>query len=458
MMRASILVLALAVTASAQLQINFYDGKSEQALTAVTDLGTTSMGDSSEYRFHARNNTIASIALLPPIKIAGQSFTISDQPVPLPYIVAPGSFAEFRVRFSPADPGSYSASLTVNGASWLLRASAVAAPTVSVVNAGPALILTAGAPIDFGRVQKKQSVSKTIRLSNGSTAPLTIQSVGLSAGTVFHSANPPQGPLALAPGEARDFQISFDPLAAGQYNGILSIDNRSFPLTGIGYDPPMPAPSLTLTGPQTSGSQPTLSIRFASIPETSGNGIVTLDFRSSLTGVGDDPAVMFLPSASRSLSFTVVEGAAVASIGGLTEVPVQLGTTAGTVTLTLQLAGTTAQTSIEVPAAAITIDKASANRRVNDLDIVITAFDNTRTAGQFNFTFFDSAGKVVAPGAIHVNSTSDFNRYFAISRVGGVFLTRLTFPVTGDASQIAGVEVELLNKAGKSQTGRLNMQ
>ena len=116
------------------------------------------------------------------------------------------------------------------------------------------------------------------------------------------------------------------------------------------------------------------------------------------------------------------EGQAAATFGTLTEVPFQTGTTAGTITLTAQIGDQTAQATLQIVPAAVSLDRAGVNRRVSNIDVTITAFDNTRTAGRFQFTFYDRSGRVIAPGAVNVDVTSDFGRYFAISRVGGAFL------------------------------------
>jgi hypothetical protein len=207
-----------------------------------------------------------------------------------------------------------------------------------------------------------------------------------------------------------------------------------------------------------SGSQPVVSVRFNETPETSGTGVLLLDFRPTVPNASDDPAVMFVGSGSRRLSFQVTEGDPAASFGAAKNVLFQTGTTAGILTFTLQCGEHTIQRTLTIAPAKVAIDAARANRRASDLDVTITGYDNTRTAGRFTFTFFDRSGATVQPGAIPVDLTGDFSRYFAISRVGGAFHVRATFPVTGDASQIGGVEVSLANSAGAAATGRVEVK
>jgi hypothetical protein len=82
-------------------------------------------------------------------------------------------------------------------------------------------------------------------------------------------------------------------------------------------------------------------------------------------------------------------------------------------------------------------------------------FDNTRTAGPLTFTFFDLAGNAVAPGAIRADATASFASYFQSSGLGGVFLLRAVFPVTGDPSQVGAFQAQIGNSAGTAPTARI---
>ena len=83
-----------------------------------------------------------------------------------------------------------------------------------------------------------------------------------------------------------------------------------------------------------------------------------------------------------------------------------------------------------------------------------TSVAKLRTAGAIIYTFFDTGGNAVTPGAIQVNNTADFTNFFQSSDAGGNFLLRSIFPVTGDTSRIAAFEVEFANSAGTARTTR----
>ena len=454
------LAIGLILTASAyaqQLQVVFFDGTAESAVGSSVSLGATAMSDATQSRFRARNTGVSAVAVQT-IAVAGQAFTISNKPS-LPYVMAPGNYVEFRVQFAPQSPGSYSATLTVNSITTLLLASGVAAPVLTVQNDTIGSLLTAGSPIDFGRILKNTSAMREIRVANTTNTALQVNVVSVG-GVTFHGPTGIVLPARLAPGTAANFQLTFDPKASGAQTGMLTVDGRSFQLTGTAYDPPFPQPSISIDGAAASGAQPRLAVKLAQASGVAGTGTLTLDFKPNPSTTPDDPAIVFVSTGSRRLTFQVAEGDTAVSFGSPAQknVVFQTGTTAGTLTLTAQLGDYTEKSVVTIAPVPVSLDKASANRRVSDLDVQMTAFDNTRTAGKFNFTFYDLAGKVIQPGSIALDSTADFSRYFAISRVGGSFLMRATFPVTGDAAQIGGVDVEIVNAAGSTKTDRLKLQ
>ena len=93
-------------------------------------------------------------------------------------------------------------------------------------------------------------------------------------------------------------------------------------------------------------------------------------------------------------------------------------------------------------------------RSAAGVEVQVTGFDNTRTAGPLTFTFFDAAGNAIAPGAINADATASFASYFQSSGLGGVFLLTAVFPVTGDPSQVGAFQVQIANSAGTAQTAR----
>ena len=448
-MKVLLLAALLASSALAQIQLFTYDGTTEKAAGAITDFGAVPAGDTREIRFRVRNTGPGAVTLQT-VKVAGQGFTIGTMPS-LPYIIAPANFVEFRLVFTAAAVGSYSASVSANSLQTLVRATAVAAANVLVD--GSTTALATGASVDFGRVQKNHSTTLQFRLSNTSTAAVSVSSLSVS-GTVYRLTNTLNVPMSIAPGDSIPFGIAFAPATSGTFKGTLTVDNRTFNLTGVGYDPPFPTLSVVAAGSATSGTQQKLMLRFDAPTEVAGNGTVALAFQPA-TGLKDDAAVRFLSSGGRNASFTVTEGDTTIAFGASDGLMFQTGTTAGSIVFTVTLGGASQRATVAIAPMAVSVDTANAARRVSDIDVSVAGYDNTRTAGALAFTFFDKSGRVIGPGAIRVDSTADFQKYFTASQVGGSFLFRATFPVTGDATQIGGVEVELANSAGVTVTQRI---
>jgi len=90
-----------------------------------------------------------------------------------------------------------------------------------------------------------------------------------------------------------------------------------------------------------------------------------------------------------------------------------------------------------------------------EVDVSIAAADNTYSASQLAFTFFDKNGAPISPGVIDVNTASDFQSYFATTQTGGAFALLAKFPVTGDVTQIISAVVAITNTVGTTTTQQI---
>jgi hypothetical protein len=452
MMRSVLLALLLPVAVLGQIQVFTFDGNSEKPLTAITDLGSVPTGDLREIRFRVRNVGSGSAAVT--AAVSGVGFELYGAPL-MPVPIAPNNFREFRVRFSALPPGSYSGMFTAGNTQTLLRATVVTSATVSVVDNMAGYLLSGGATLQFGRVRRGQSATRELRIANGSAAPLLVDRCATS-GEAF-SLSGISCPFTLPPSSSRTAIVTFDARAAVDYTGTLSIGGRQFGLAGSGYEPPLPRPAVNLNGPVSSGVQRKLSIALATAAETSGSGTVTLELRRAEPNFPDDPAVGFTSSGRRSLDFTVKEGDHTAAFAFGSEATFQTGTTAGTLVFTVKLGEHSEEFTYPIGPAPAAVDTAVLSRRPGMIDVAVTAFDNTRTAGRFAFTFYDTSGRVIQPGAVRADWSESFFNYFRKSTAGGTFAMRASFPISGDASFIGSVEVEITNASGTTRTERISM-
>lgn len=92
--------------------------------------------------------------------------------------------------------------------------------------------------VAFGNVLIGASAKQTVTLSNGSSASLTISSIGIT-GTGFSQTGPVL-PLTLAAGQSSSITVTFAPQTAGSVSGALQISSNasnpsvSIPLSGTG--------------------------------------------------------------------------------------------------------------------------------------------------------------------------------------------------------------------------------
>jgi hypothetical protein len=447
MIRPLLWFLALCFPICAQIQVFLFDGANETPIGAIVTIGTATPGDTLTARLRVRDIG-AGPALLSTLSLAGTDFQLVSYPS-LPYTIAPGAETEFKIAFSPDSIGSYNAFLLVNAVNIIVRG--IAAPAAVLRLAGSSSALSAGATIDFGQVVRGASQPKNFTLSNTGASNITVSQLSVS-GTGFRGPIGQTAPISIGSGQSVSFQIAFEPLSGQAFQGTLVVDQRTFILTGQGLDPPLPGASIMFASNiGSSAQQNSVSIPLALPAPVSGTGILTLAFHPAVAGVTDDPAVQFVSGAKRSATVSISAGAAVASFGTQSSMGFQTGTTAGIIIFTLTLPNSTQQASLPIAPASVGFDSMTCVRRVGALDVSVTGFDNTYSASELDFTFYDLKGIAIQPGMIHVDATSSFKQYFGVSAVGGTFAVLATFPVNGDTTQIGGVDVQITNSVGATK-------
>ncbi len=91
-----------------------------------------------------------------------------------------------------------------------------------------------------------------------------------------------------------------------------------------------------------------------------------------------------------------------------------------------------------------------ATRESPNLLVNISGYDNSYSAGQLSFTFYDTTGKVIG-SPISYNASSGFQQLFFTSNTdGGLFSLQASFPVSGDVTQVGSVTVGLANSLGQA--------
>jgi hypothetical protein len=481
------LLLAAAACASAQVTLSTVQSGVATPVGQVYAFGSVALGSVADVDFRLTNTGSAPVYLTD-LSLAGTSsqappytpnFSVACALSPqlcggaqmqqLPILINPTGTLDFTVQFEPFQLGLPSAVVTVaagNTITLFLTGTGVQGLTVLLDNQP----LAAGQTVTFGSVQVGSSQTIALTLANQTNALLAVPAIPPLTSGGFSVAGSALTATSVPAGSSTELDVIFTPTAIGPQQATLTIGLSGYPLQGTGLAPPpavFPLPSIQLNLPApASAQQGTLSVGLASASASSGAGTVTLAFQSAVEGVSGDPTVVFADG-TNSATFTVAQGASAGQFGAEATVSFGTGTTAGTLVFTVTLGSNPPQiTNVTIPAAVIGIDAAVAERNVacdialiyctaTNIQLQINGWDNTRSASQLVFSFFDSSGAAIQPSPITVSAATAFQQYFAASDVAGVFGLYALFPVTGEADLVVAAQVQIINSAGTVQSASI---
>ncbi len=451
-------LLALApVLLEAQVVLYSLNGIAPSPLGSVYGYGQVAAGDSMIVRFRALNTGAASVTItcLSINNTTGAGFSIVNSSS-TPFVVAAGQPMDFFVGFSATAITSYAATLQVGTGTSTDACGGTIESAILLATVVPAPILSVAAPctgpdvnknISFGRITQGSQEACTVSILNPFPQDLTVSPL-LMTGAAFTTTS--GNAVTIPAGQSASFTIQFNPATGSAFTGTLTVGTRIYALAGTGFSPPLS--SLVWNFDSTkigSGEQHTLTLQLSAPATVTAAGTVTLTFSPSVTNVTDDAAVRFVATSSRIASFAVNIGATAITLNALPNIVFSTGTTAGTITFTLDsgiygISGSPS-TSVTTAPAPVALSSSAATSRANELDVVISGFDNTYSVGGMSFAFVDRSGAAIT--TIPADFSASFQTFFK-GQTGSSFLMRASFPVTGDVSQVGGVTVVLNNSAG----------
>jgi len=240
-----------------------------------------------------------------------------------------------------------------------------------------------------------------------------------------------------------------------------AVASRAFQVN-IGLPPP---PPLTLNGLAENAApatQPHLQIGFGASYPVDVTVTLTVVFKPD-SGT-DDPAVQF-SSGGRTVRVAVPAG----STTGQTDVSVQTGTAAGTITINAQLLTPTQNITpspapsrtIRISQTAPVISTISATRDRGGLTVVIVGFASSRELTQASFQFIAAAGANLEPSPFTVPIDALFTQWYssaASAPYGSEFMFTQPVLVQGSPQSIVSVIVTLTSKLGTSAPVSANLQ
>ncbi|HYI94509.1 MAG TPA: putative Ig domain-containing protein [Bryobacteraceae bacterium] len=187
-------------------------------------------------------------------------------------------------------------------------------------------------------------------------------------------------------------------------------------------------------------------------------GTLNLAFAPNAANNADDPAIQF-STGGRSVPFTIPAGQTQA-VFRVTDLGVQTGTTAGTITLStvMQAAGAPVNCNcqlnqtIVIPRSAPTISSLRVTRTATGFNVVITGFSTSRELTQGTFRF--AGASTLDTTELVVPLTATANSYFQSAtgaQFGGQFTLNLPFTIQGNTTSVTSVTGTITNSTGTSQ-------
>jgi len=422
------------------------------------DFGDVSVGSSVIRSLTVSNNGGVSSAVT--ASTSNPAFSAS----PGSFTLAAGASQMVNVTFTPSATGAVQSTATfaITGSS---RAVALTgrgvAPnftyqqippgqTPAPINPGGAISFaatTVGATSDFVQFE----------IRNTGTGSATVNAIAPPTGAFVLDGVPPL-PSVVSPGGSLAFRIAFRPTSPGPSTGSLTIDGRSFSLSGNAI-----LGGVTFTGAGatlTPASQPVIGLTLPDSYPVPVTGTLTLTFTANAAGAPDEPAVQF--PTGRTTTFTVPANTNMAQFGSVMQIAFQSGTVAGTITARATLtAGGIDVTPTPTPTRTFTVPRGGpvirsltiANRTATSFQAVIVAYAVTREVNTLNFTFTASGTGALQTTSLPIDVATRFGDWYRSPDAaphGGAFTITVPFTVQGDLAAVRSLSVTLNNGDGAS--------
>jgi hypothetical protein len=387
----------------------------------------------------------------------------------------------------PATTGaSYSQALTVTGGTppYLWSITSGGLPAGLSFDAGTATISgvpTLGGSFTFAaQVIDTNSLTASKQFTLAVTSNLTITTASplpdATAGSSYTRSLSAAGGVppyvwtvktgSLPPGLALDpasNAIAGTPVSNGAFAFTLQVADASGGSATRDYTlvvslPPLPSVSMDgLPDPANAAAQPAFNVSLPTSYPVQLTGQIVLTFTPNADVPVDDPAVQFA-TGGRTLNFTIPAGSTAAAFS-TSQMALQTGTVAGTITLNLGLQSAsgevtaTSTRTLHVPRAAPVTRALRVVHTAGGFELHITAYSTPRQLTQAVVQLTPSAGTNLQTTQLTIALTDLAGNWYqsaASSQFGSQFTLVLPFSIQGNAAGIDSVGVSLVNNQGSS--------
>jgi hypothetical protein len=231
----------------------------------------------------------------------------------------------------------------------------------------------------------------------------------------------------------------------GLATATLFVDAQQFALSGFG-NPPPPLPTYSFSG--ANGNQAPMSQIAIGISLDSGYS-VEIDGKLTLSvdngGLTADPAVQF-STGGRVVAFTIPANSTQAIFsGGSSQISLQTGTVAGTITITPSFAlpssldvTPVAPTTLSLPVPSgppHLLNALISQKSSNTVTLQIFGYGSTRTLSTLQFQFLEQSDANVANNVVSINIQPNAQAWFSSAQsanFGGQFMVTVPFSFTSN--------------------------
>lgn len=286
------------------------------------NFGSVIVGNTVNQSVTMTNTGTASLTITAS-NVTGAGFSVTGLTLPLTLNV--GQSSNFTAQFAPGAAG------VVNGSVSLTSNASNSPTSVTLSGTGVAQIRTLSAnptSLNFGNLIVGNSGSQAVTVTNTGNTSVTINSPATVTGAGFSTTGLTL-PATLNPGQAINFNVVFQPAAAGAVNGNVTLNSNATNSPTV----------ITLSGTGVAATR-TLTVSPASI--NYGNGILgsTLTQIVTVTNTGNSAVTISMASVvGAAFSFTGLTVPRTVNAGqsitfSALFMPTALGPAAGTLTLT----------------------------------------------------------------------------------------------------------------------------
>jgi hypothetical protein len=411
-------------------------------------IGNTNVGQTSSVTVAVMNSGTGSGQISVLALTGGLGLSITNPPA-VPFTLAPNASQIFTLNFAPTQPGPVSGTLTIGTDTFTVTATG-AGPllTYSYTNSASTISVLAGGVVIFQPTAVESQSSVTFTIQNTGTSSAAISSINLgAASTVFILQQLPSQPANLAPGGTITFTVNFIPNALGTLTANLLVNNVTFTLSGTGTQPAS-LPAYQFQGPsgtQAPAQQPSIGLTLSAPYTLALQGVLTLTFTSAV--FTDDPSIQFA-TGGRTVTFTIPANSTQALFSnGATAMPMQTGTTAGTILITPSFAtqngfnltpSSPTSLTLTIPSSVAQLSSESVTTEtLTSFTVILSGYATTHALTQLNIQINPKPGDTFSTTNLTINVSSASSAWYqstASTPFGGAFLLEIPFVLSNGSS------------------------